>query len=294
MTDLLDKDKSNLITELSNAAIPEKAIKVLENETDKLVLKYNEQSDSERERETAAYLMQAVRLALPLIDSTGTTKVWEHDKEPKKAKSSSDRISIPSALLMFAGIVLCIYAMFPLIIAGMEASEPATTRELVIRMIAVFGGLAAGILGGLLVRRGPVRTVKEQQVEIHVDADKLYRYYRTVILSVDQSLEEVSARERWDKREQAGNIDGRPATTPELDLFSDLLAASYSGDPEYALEKIEAIKYYLHRQQIEVLDYNKENEKYFDLMPGSKAATIRPAMVAQGGLLKKGLASTGR
>ena len=277
MTDLLDKDKSNLITELSNAAIPEKAIKVLENETDKLVLKYNEQSDSERERETAAYLMQAVRLALPLIDSTGT---------------SSDRISIPSALLMFAGIVLCIYAMFPLIIAGMEASEPATTRELVIRMIAVFGGLAAGILGGLLVRRGPVRTVKEQQVEIHVDADKLYRYYRTVILSVDQSLEEVSARERWDKREQAGNIDGRPATTPELDLFSDLLAASYSGDPEYALEKIEAIKYYLHRQQIEVVDYSDSTRQYFDMMPGTKTGTIRPAMVADGNLLKKGLAST--
>ncbi len=293
MIDLLDKDKSNLITELSNAAIPEKAIRVLENETDKLVLRFNEQSGSERERETAAYLMQAVRLALPLIDSTGTTKVWEHDKEPKKAKSSSgDRISVPAALLMFAGIVLCLYAMFPLIIAGMEASEPATTRELVIRMLAVFGGLAAGILGGLLVRRGPVRTAKEQQVEIHVDADKLYRYYRTVILSVDQSLDEVSAKERWDKREQAGNIDGRPATTPELDLFSDLLAASYSGDPEYALEKIEAIKYYLHRQQIEVVDYSDSTKQYFDMMPGTKTGTIRPAMVADGNLLKKGLAST--
>lgn len=292
MIDLLDKDKSNLITELSSAALPEKAIKVLENETDKLVLKFNEQSGSERERETAAYLMQAVRLALPLIDSTGTTKVWEHDKEQKKAKSSSDKISVPSALLMFAGIILCIYAMFPMIIAGMEASEPATTRELVIRMIAVFGGLAAGIVGGLLVRRGPVRTAKEQQVEIHVDADKLYRYYRTVILSVDQSLDEVGARERWDKREQAGNIDGRPATTPELDLFSDLLAASYSGDPEYALEKIEAIKYYLHRQQIEVVDYSDSTKQFFDTMPGSKAGTIRPAMVADGNLLKKGLAST--
>ena len=292
MTDLLDKDKSNLITELSNAAIPEKAIKVLENETDKLVLRFNEQCDSERERETAAYLMQAVRLSLPLIDSTGTTKVWEHDKEPKKAKSSSDRISVPAALLMFAGIVLCLYAMFPMIIAGMEASEPATTRELVIRMLAVFGGLAAGILGGLMVRRGPVRTAKEQQVEIHVDADKLYRYYRTTILSVDQSLDEVGARERWDKREQAGNIDGRPATTPELDLFSDLLAASYSGDPEYALEKIEAIKYYLHRQQIEVVDYSESTRQYFDMMPGTKTGTIRPAMLADGNLLKKGLAST--
>ena len=143
--------------------------------------------------------------------------------------------------------------------AGMEASDPATTKELVIRLIAVFAGLLAGIFGGLLIRRGPAKVAKEHHVEIHVDADRLYRYYRTAILSVDQSLEEVGAKERWDKREQAGNIDGRPATTPELDLFSDLLAASYSGDPEYALEKIESIKYYLHKQQIEVVDYS---EKY--------------------------------
>ena len=107
-------------------------------------------------------------------------------------------------------------------------------------------------------------------------------------------LEEIAAHERWSKREQAGNIDGRPATTPELELFSDLLAAAYSGDPEYALEKIEAIKYYLHKQQIEVVDYSEETAQYFDLMPGTAAGTIRPAMVANGGLLRKGLASTGR
>ena len=42
------------------------------------------------------------------------------------------------------------------------------------------------------------------------------------------------------------------------------------------------------------VDYNSDTAKYFDLMPGVNAATIRPALVAQGGLLKKGLASTGR
>ena len=41
-------------------------------------------------------------------------------------------------------------------------------------------------------------------------------------------------------------------------------------------------------------EYLKENEKYFDLMPGIEAATIRPAVVARGGLLRKGLASTGK
>ena len=111
---------------------------------------------------------------------------------------------------------------------------------------------------------------------------------------MDQSLGEISAAERCSKREKAGEIDGRKATTPEIELFSDLMAASYSGDPEYALEKIEEIKYYLHRQQIEVVDYSEDTAQYFDMMPGARGGTIRPALVADGALLKKGLASTGK
>ena len=67
MTDLLEKDKDRLLTELSAAASAEKAIHVLENEIDKLLLKHNEQCETDRERESAAYMMQAVRLSLPLI-----------------------------------------------------------------------------------------------------------------------------------------------------------------------------------------------------------------------------------
>ncbi len=289
MTDLLEKDKSNLITELSNAASPEKAIKVLENETDKLLLRYNEKCSSEAVRDAAAYMMQAVRLALPLIDSTGKTKVWEH--EQKKESSGKNTVGI---LLLLLGLGLAVYAMLPLIMAGVQASDAVTHRELATRLISMLAAICVSYAGGTLMNRAAGKGSREHHVEIRVDADKLYRYYRTVLLSVDQSLDEVSARERWDKREQAGTIDGRPATTPEIDLFSDLLAAAYSGDPEYALEKIDSIKYYLHKQQIEVIDYSESTRQYFDLMPGSSAGTIRPAMIADGTLLKKGLASTGK
>jgi hypothetical protein len=56
---------------------------------------------------------------------------------------------------------------------------------------------------------------------------------------------------------------------------------------------VDQIKYFLHKNQIEVVDYSKDTAQYFDLMPGTKAGTIRPAMVANGRLLKKGLASKG-
>ena len=79
----------------------------------------------------------------------------------------------------------------------------------------------------------------------------------------------------------------------ELDIFSDLLTASYSRDPDYALEKIDDIKYYLHKQQIEAVDYSEETTRFFDMMPSQRAGTIRPALVADGKLLRKGMASTG-
>ena len=77
LIELLEKDKQNLLTELAASKTAERAVTALENELDKLLLMYNEKCGNERERNAAAYMMQAVRLSLPLIDSVGETKVWE-------------------------------------------------------------------------------------------------------------------------------------------------------------------------------------------------------------------------
>ena len=294
MTDLLEKDKDKLLTELSAAASAEKAIHVLENEMDKLLLKHNEQCETDRERESAAYMMQAVRLSLPLIDSNGKIKVWESGGR-KDDEDNGGSFKVSFLVLLIIGIALCVFGFGPLMMDAYLGVADNARDQVMLHGGATVVGLIALYFSGYMYSRPKKRTgKKEYQVDIRIDADRIYRSFRTALLSVDQSLEEIRAAERWKAREKAGSIDGRTVTQSELDLFSDLLAAAYSGDPEYALEKIEQIKYFLHRQQIEVVDYSKENEKYFDLMPGSKAATIRPAMVAQGGLLKKGLASTGR
>ena len=288
MLEILEKDRERLLTELAGAGTAERAIVVLGNEADKMLLRYNEQCASERERDAASYMMQAVRLSLPLMDSVGETKVWERGQEDASGK----KLSIPAVVLMVIGIALCVLGVLP-VLAGQNLSDMDT--DALKRLAYTVGGMAALFVSGLLWSR-PKKAAKkkDQHVEVRVDSDKVYRSFRTAILSVDQSLEEIRAAERWNKREQAGSIDGRKATTPEIDLFADLLAASYSQDPEYALEKIDEIKYFLHRQQIEVVDYSEETRQYFDLMPGTGAGTIRPALVADGAVLKKGLASAGR
>ena len=291
ITDILEKDKDKLITELSAAKSADKAVRVLENEMDTLLLKHNEQCESDRERESAAYMMQAVRLSLPLIDSNGAVKVWERGGGDSDHGGS---FKISFLVLLILGLALCVFGLGPLFLDAYNAAASNAKSDVILRVSATVVGFICLYFAGFAYSRPKKAGSKEHQVEIRVDADKIYRNFRTAILSIDQSLEEINASERWNKRNQAGSIDGRTVTSSELDLFSDLLAASYSGDPEYALEKIEQIKYFLHKQQIEVIDYSKENEKYFDLMPGVRAATIRPALVAQGGLLRKGLASTGR
>lgn len=293
MTDLLEKDKEKLLTELSVAGTAEKAVHVLENEIDRLLLKHNEYCESDHERESAAYIMQAVRLSLPLMDSNGAIKVWERGKRSESDEGGSFKISF--LVLLILGIALCVFGFGPLMMDAYVAVDDNARSEVILHGGATVVGLVCLYFSGYMYSRPKKFTGKtEYQVDIKIDADRVYRSFRTAMLSVDQSIEEIRSAERWKQREKAGSIDGRAVTQSELELFSDLLAASYSGDPEYALEKIEQIKFFLHRQQIEVVDYNKENEKYFDLMPGSKAATIRPALVAQGGLLKKGLASSGR
>ena len=293
LTDILEKDKDKLLTELSAAGTAEKAVRVLENEMDRLLLKHNEHCETDRERESAAYMLQAVRLSLPLIDSNGKIKVWESGQKSDEDTGGSFKISF--LILLIIGLALCVFGFGPLMMDAYTAAEANARDQVILHGGATIVGLIALYFSGYLYSRPKkVKGKKEYQVEIRIDADRIYRSFRTALLSVDQSLEEINAAERWQAREKAGSIEGRTISQSELDLFSELLAAAYSGDPEYALEKVEQIKYFLHRQQIEVLDYTKENEKYFDLMPGSKAATIRPAMVAQGGLLKKGLASTGR
>ena len=126
MTDLLEKDKDKLRTELSAAASAEKAIHVLENEMDKLLIKHNEQCETDRERESAAYMMQAVRLSLPLIDSNGKIKVWESGQKSEVDTGGSFKLSF--LVLLIIGLALCVFGFGPLMMDAYMAAA-ANARD---------------------------------------------------------------------------------------------------------------------------------------------------------------------
>ena len=105
----------------------------------------------------------------------------------------------------------------------------------------------------------------------------------------------------------------------ELDLMGQLLEDAYGrrAADETAAELLSQLKFYLHKKQIDVVDFedrmtygqreasgqsasgedlsiDRDRRSWFDMIPAYAAGTIRPALVRDGKLLKKGLASEGR
>ena len=288
LQDLLEKDKQAVLNDLTRVKTTERAPSVIETELDKLLLRYNEGSDSERAREAAAHMLHTLRIALPLMDSVDETKVWEIKNEDAKVH----RLTGLSLILLIIGIVVAVVAILfygkEIPFVNLEIKEP-------MNYYLICGGMAAMFFSGVTFMR-PVGRVKpaQQQVEIIMDPNEVYAKLRTAVLAIDQNLTEVQSQEKWEKRTKPGEMDGHQLSAQEIDIFADLLAAAYSADGEFALEKIDDLKYYLHKQGMDILDYSTENQAYFDVMPAQENKTLRPALVMDGTVLKKGMATKGR
>ena len=77
-----------------------------------------------------------------------------------------------------------------------------------------------------------------------------------------------------------------------LDLLSALMEAKASGRDELAMRSLNQAQQYLHMLGVEVILYDPEYAQYFDILPTmGEARTIRPAMIQDGRLLRRGVAA---
>ena len=129
-----------------------------------------------------------------------------------------------------------------------------------------------------------------------IDPAQVWHVLQGIALTADHSLDEA---EEYAKLEMAsGNKDARSVLNKEeMTFFAELLENAYArrrSDPEdEALrEQVESIRYYLHTRGVETADYTQQDAEWFELLPsGGKSATIRPAMLSDGVLIRKGLAT---
>ena len=90
---------------------------------------------------------------------------------------------------------------------------------------------------------------------------------------------------------QRREIDGDGSLGLTSDAAFLRLKASLAKDGAYALDQISKVPFYLHQKGIEAMEYSEEYRTWFDVIPGEKKETIRPALVKDGRLLKKGIVS---
>lgn len=285
LQEILEKDRERLIASLRQAGTPDQAVPVIESEYDRMLYEYNEQCSDDYQRRCASMILQSARMSVPLIDTIGETKIWEQGG--KLISGESKKVRMPAVLLLVCGIVIILASAA--VLAG-----PEEALNNVFEMPAIGGGFILGIvflfLSGLFFRKTTKASYsdKELKAEPRIDAEKIWRSMHAVALVADRNITDALAAKRLEE-EQNGQEPAEDKT--DLALYSDLLEAQLAKDGEYALDQISKVPFYLHQKGIEAMEYSEEYRSWFDVIPGEKKETIRPALVKDGRLLKKGIVS---
>ena len=282
-------------------------IRVLNSELDRMLYTFNDQEESARVREAASSMIQTAKAACSLVDSAGETNIYGRIDYGKTAPAR--KMSKLGGLLLLVGLVGALVTVVGIQMLANSAAKgsaglPPRYLLAVIPLLTIIASFFAGMLS-----RKKETSHEALHAETKIDASKLYNYLLSVILVIDKCLEDVrnsdKQAERERTREQVSAMD--PA---ELELLSQLLEDAYGrrGGDGQAEEEISQIRFYLHRKNIDVVDWTQDvrkqrgkeeagaldNRGWFDMIPAYKRGTIRPALVADGKLLKKGMASAKR
>lgn len=287
----LDTDRERVMAGLRGAQTPEKAQEILERETDRLLLQYNEECGSARVRDEASGMLQALRSSVPLLDSVGEAQEWSL-VEDEGARRSGGLSGISRALLC-AGAALAAASLFLSGIMGGGAAPAGVLRSVL--LLAAGGGCLffAGRMSGTEVGIGVQSP--ERRIEIRIDPEKLWRSLRGAVMVIDRNLELVREREEADRLAVLSAADGGGKGAggigaAEIELFSGLLELADADSPQMAAD----IRYYLHRKGIEAVSFTEQDAAWFELLPSGgipgEPVTVRPALVRDGRLLKKGMA----
>ena len=310
---IFEQNKEHLMSAVTGADAAT-TIRVLNSELDRVLYAFNDQEESARVREAASSMIQTAKAACSLVDSAGKTNIYgrvEYGKSaPEKGKLSTWGLLllllglIGAAVMIIGGLTLANSA-----VAGASDPRAAGMQSRYILACVPVLSSAAFFFAGMLLKQKKQTQKESLYAETSINVSKIYNYLLSVILVIDKCLEDIRNSDRQAEkersREQVSSMD--PA---ELELLSQLLEDAYGrrGEDEQADEVITQIRFYLHRKNIDVVDWSgdtgrrsgaegnetAERALWFDMIPAFKSGTIRPALVSDGKLLKKGMASARR
>lgn len=285
LLELLESDREMILASLNRDRSPAAAQAALEKALDRVSLRYAEQCDDPAARDAAQVILRAIRSALPLVDSVGEVRRWQ-----KTAPTPAARRVRPAALgLMAVGVVLELAVMLGLLITGGRLTGAVAFIE---ALLPAALGMAALYWAGLKQGRPDKKkdAAPDLRDEFLIDADRVWHHLRGMMLLADSAVESARSRAAVDQQRQAAAGQG-PLDKAQAELFAGLLEHCYAQGDADTREMAEGIRFYLHGLGVEAADYVKGREAWFEFLPARKAGTIRPALLIDDKLIKKGLAS---
>lgn len=308
---IYEQNREHLLSAISGTDAAA-ATRALNSELDRILYTFNDQEENAKVREAAGSMIQVAKAACSLVDSDGETKVYGRT-DYSKPDPGKRKVSKGFLLLLILGLIGAAATVIGAqLIASSAAAGSADWQSagLPPRYVLALVPLLTVLLfffAGTLFRRRKETSKETLHAETTMDTSKVYNHLLSVILVIDKQLENVRNSVRQEERERFKDR-GAGLDPAELELLSQLLEDAYGrkGRDEQADEEISQIKFYLHKKNIDVVDWSADAGRadaeggitqgsgWFDMIPAYTGGTIRPAIAADGKLLKKGMASAGK
>lgn len=285
---LYDKHLSELAAAIPEETTPDRAAENIRVFLDRLSDEYHASAELPDHVAVAARAgMDILRDATGVLVSASRSQIWFQPGPgglpgtQRKRHFLWTRILLSSvvvAVVAFAGLVLWtaqqIDALVLLIAAG--------ALEL-LRIVISF-------VGGRRGRRDVDRTVSgmRSQAVVHVDTEALQARLSHALGALDKLVERAAAVRP--SIASAGPVIEDPGFT---ELLQDLMEARETSDGEYALRVLRSLRAVLERHGIRVVSFDGANRNLFEFTPtvdsSPREVTLRPALVHEGRVLRRGL-----
>lgn len=233
------------------------------------ILAQEETDDGARQRQQAVLAMAKKAPCLLAAAGAEGELVIVPRSEPEK-KLPLSRKTIGAALLALLAVVELIDGRILFAVLQLAGGG-----------LALLGG---GTLPALAARAGQARA----RGVATLDATALLERLGTLCRAVDICTEDLSILE---KESSVRHISGTADETT-LDLLVAMLEAKASGRSDAAARTLDQAEQYLRMLGVEALYDSEENAAYFDVLPTlGDARTIRPALLRDGKLIRRGVAA---
>ncbi len=309
---LLEEDRQKIRDELAQAEEPCDAVDILGREMDRILYRMSAADDDHESPVLSRLAIQTAKGALPLVDSCGEVEVFQ---KLEAGKTGVRREEAGWYVLLPPGILSGLIAVFlpswgP---GGAALGVIGFLLMLICAGLCFFSGLRFAGYGKSRRDPGGSRADKTYRdsglrTVVHPDPEKICHHMSVLLQIMDEN---VSAA-RKDLEAQMSPLPGGKGA-PEassvggpdfqaspagqaVSLFADLLEDVYAlRDTPYGAEMLTRIRYFLHNNGIEIQDYSSAGTgsggpEAFELVPGECDETIRPALIRNGTVIRRGLA----